>query len=380
MSETGISIQKIAYTLIILVILVYLVIIGKAILAPICFAGLFALLLTPLCNYFESKIGYRVLSILITFIVAILPITVLMVIFALQFIEIVKDIASLREDLVQRFILQINAVGEQLGLQVPDGKDWLVENLSGMINTPISFVLDSLGTSTYILTGGVLTVIFTYLILLYRSSVKQFFKIQFSPQTRHNAAETLNQIQELTQSYLSGIIVVMSILAVCNSLGLLLIGIEYAVFWGCLAAFLALVPYIGTFLGGSLPLLFALTTTTTIWQPLAVIVLFSLIQFIEGNIITPKIVGKSVSINPLLAIIALFIGGMIWGVSGLVLAIPVFGVINAILATIDPLKPLSLIFSNRISEGETEFVEKYDHDQYRLSQLFRNDPSESNHD
>ena len=113
----------------------------------------------------------------------------------------------------------------------------------------------------------------------------------------------------------------MLILGVLNSFGLWLIGIDYPVFWGFLGAFLAIIPYIGTAIGGLLPFLYALATTSTLWQPMAVIGWFVLVQQIEGNLITPKVLGSSVKVNPFAAIFALFFGGYLWGIPGLILAI-----------------------------------------------------------
>ena len=123
----------------------------------------------------------------------------------------------------------------------------------------------------------------------------------------------------------------MAILAVLNSIGLLIIGIKYAVFWGVLAALLSIIPYIGTTLGGTLPFLYAVATAGNWWQPLTVVALYAFIQQIEGNIITPKVVGNSVSINPMVALLAIILGGFIWGIAGIILAIPITGVVKILL-------------------------------------------------
>ncbi|MEM1124742.1 MAG: AI-2E family transporter, partial [Bacteroidota bacterium] len=153
--------------------------------------------------------------------------------------------------------------------------------------------------------------------------------------------------------------------------GLLLIGIKYAFFWGFLAAFLAIVPYIGTFIGGFLPFAYAMATSDSYVQPALVVLLFGTVQVLEGNIITPKVVGSSVKINPLAAILALVTGGFIWGIGGLILAIPIIAILRVVMAEIDFLKPLSALLSSDIYENEEIFEEKFDKEQFRIWHFFR---------
>jgi len=166
------------------------------------------------------------------------------------------------------------------------------------------------------------------------------------------------------------LLLVILILGVLNSLGLWLIGIRYAAFWGFLAACLAIIPYIGTTLGGFLPFIYALATTGTLWQPAAVVLLYSSVQTLEGNFITPNVVGNSVSINPLAAIIFLFIGGMIWGISGLILALPFVAVLKVVMEHITPLRPVSELLSSDLYSDSDKFLEEYDEEQYRISNYF----------
>src|SRR5690606_11263493 len=110
----------------------------------------------------------------------------------------------------------------------------------------------------------------------------------------------------------------------------LVLGIPYAVFFGVLAALLAVIPYVGVLLGSVPPVLIALLMTDSLFYPAAVIVLFVVVQTLEGNFITPKIVGDQVSINPLAAIVALVTGGFVWGAIGMILSIPIVGVIKVV--------------------------------------------------
>src|SRR5690606_15578181 len=142
--------------------------------------------------------------------------------------------------------------------------------------------------------------------------------------------ETLDKIYYVVQSYLLGLVTVRGIVAVLNTIGLMIMGIEYEWLFGTLASLLMLLRYIGIALGSILPALFALAVKDNAWYAVGVVAWFQVVQFLEGNIITPNIVGSKVSINPLMAIIAILLGGMLFGLSGLILALPLTATIKVI--------------------------------------------------
>ena len=149
----------------------------------------------------------------------------------------------------------------------------------------------------------------------------------------------------------------------------MIIGVEHAIFWGVLAACLVIIPYIGTVLGGMLPFLYSLATSQYDWQPWAVVIYYIIIQQLEGNIVTPKIVGSSVRINPFFALIGIVIMGGLMGIGGIVLAIPILAIIKLVAEEIDVLKPVALLMDKDLIQKRPLFFGKYDRDDYRLSSL-----------
>jgi len=117
---------------------------------------------------------------------------------------------------------------------------------------------------------------------------------------------------------------------------------------------LTIIPYVGIFIGALLPALFALLTKDSIWYTVGVIGIFSFVQFLEGNFITPRITGSKVSINALAAIVALLIGGKILGIAGMILAVPITGVLKVILAHSTRLKPFVILIDDNDHPVKTE--------------------------
>jgi len=371
MKNLTVNLQRIAYLLIILTLSVYIAIIGKPLLSPIAFATLFTFLLLPICKKIEQYIKFRPIAIVLSMLIAILPVLIAITLFSYQLVSVIRNMPSIGSQL-SRGIEKIIEIGKQrLGMDEFNTDEWLQGNLDKLLEAPIDIIGKSLTSSTDMLIGMLLTILITFFAMLYRTSFKNFLITQFSSGGRSNAEKMFGEIQTILQEYLYGLLVVIIILGVLNSVGLWIIGIRYAAFWGFMAAFMAIIPYIGTTLGGTLPFIYALATTGTFWQPAAVVLLYAGIQTLEGNFITPNVIGSSVSINPLTAILALFFGGMIWGVAGLILALPVVAVLKVIFSYIPLLRPVSELLSTGLYRNSEKFLEEYDKEEYRWVNYFK---------
>ena len=371
MKQYSFSVQKLAYLLIVICLLTYIFIVGKNILTPLVFAMIFAFMLKPVCGKFENFIPYRPLAIALTFLVALTPLIILITFFSIQMVEVIQNMDSISAKIQTGFNDLLKTINSLVGISKKESKAIIDENSSEMMQAPLSYLGTTLSVSSNFLINLFLTFIYTFLLLLYRTSLKQFYIIQFGADIKDGAELVLSRIQTVIQKYLYGLLMVIGILGVLNSIGLMLIGIEYAFFWGFLAAFLAIIPYIGTALGGLLPFLYAFATTDNYWQPLSVIVLFTVVQILEGNVVTPKVVGSSIKINPLAAILALLVGGSIWGIAGLILSLPFIAIIRIIFNQIDFLKPVGLLLSDELFDKDEVFEEKFDKERFRIFNFFK---------
>ncbi len=371
MSKAPVNLQRISHAAILLALVIFTLIVAENLLVPLAFGILFAFVLLPVCNFYERYLRNRIISILLSFATVLLPILGVGVFFGFEFVRLVRGIPSIGRQLQNGLNDAIDWLETNLNLDAQDITEWVRNNLSTVLDAPLSFITSSLSSSTTVIAGLVLITLYTFFALLYRTSLRNFFIYQFGPQTRTEADELLRDIQHVMQEYLAGLSLVIFILGLLNSGGLWLIGIDYALFWGFLAALLAIIPYIGTTLGGLFPFLYALATTDTFWQPAAVVLLYATVQQLEGNVITPKVVGSSVKINPFAAILSLIVGGMIWGIAGLILAIPFMAALRVIFSHIDFLMPVGELLGDKLYRNSDVFAKKYDADRYRLITFFR---------
>ncbi|MFT4685974.1 MAG: putative PurR-regulated permease PerM [Neolewinella sp.] len=370
MPSTRFSVQKLAYVLICLCIVLSVLYICSAFFVPLTFGILFAFMLKPLCDKVEHVFGNRVLAILITLLLVGFFIGGVFTFFFIRVSAVVSEADNIVQNLQDATVEVLNQCGAWFGLSARETSRYFDERFLNAVTEPFSILTSGLSASGYVIGNFLLAILYTFFFLLYRSAFRNFLIGQFRDSAQAEGEHTIKEVQHVASDYLSGMVTVMLVLGVLNSLGLWAIGIQYPLVWGFLGALLAVIPYVGTTLGGLLPLLYAIATTATFWQPAAVIILYSTIQFVEGNLITPKIVGNSVKINALAAVISLIFGAAFWGLAGLVLAIPILAMVRIIMDHIKPLKPIALLLSDDLYDHSDTFLTEYHKPEYRITSLF----------
>ena len=326
------------------------------ILIPIAFAMFFALLLFPVCRFFEKKLS-RILSIILAFIGVILILSSIIVFFGSQFYHLfdnVKNFSENIQNLIDRLIsfIDSNIFNKEINL------DEIVDSQPEKLLGSGDIISKTIVSSSGFIASSVLMFVYTFLFLLYRSSFKKFILYHFPPDKKNYAYSMLRNIQKVVQNYFFGLFIIILILGTLNGLGLMVIGIDYPFLFGYFAAFLAIIPYIGTFIGGLLPFLYALINYDNIWLAIFVALWYILVQALEGNILTPKIVGSKVSLNPLIALVAIITGSLIWGVAGMILFIPFMAIVKVVFDNIESMKPYGLLLSSNFGNDELPLLKK----------------------
>jgi predicted PurR-regulated permease PerM len=137
--------------------------------------------------------------------------------------------------------------------------------------------------------------------------------------------------------------IVYLMVGILNSIGLLVLGIPHAILFGFIASVLTFIPYVGIMAGSLLPIAIAWITYDSIWYPLGIIGIFAFVQYLEANVIFPLAVSKRLNVNTLVMLIAIFVGGVLWGMAGMILFVPFVGILKLIADHNPKWKTLSLI-------------------------------------
>jgi predicted PurR-regulated permease PerM len=370
MKKYRINLPHIFYFFAVLAFLVYLSIAGKVILIPIVFSLFFALMLMPIVTFVQNKIRNRILSILIAFIVGGLPLIGILLFFVHQTRNLFNGLRPIGDKLDASALRIMDWFNNQFDLVPENSSKWLSENLMPYMKIPVDFLGESFQSGISFFVNAILIILITYFLLLYRTAFKNFILSQVPPVYRAQTGELLGRIVKLTERYMIGQGLVIIILALLIGSGLWFLGVPYPFFWGFLAGFLEIIPYLGTSIGVILPFTYMLIVAETLWQPWAVVVLYIIIQQIEGNLITPNIMGHSIKVNPLFIIMGLFLGGFMWGIPGMILTLPILAISKEFFRSFDELAPLSYLMEDGLSKKSDIFLDKFDNGKNRLFTLF----------
>jgi len=335
------------YTIILLglILLIYFLQLFQSILVPLCFSCLFALLLLPLSERLEKHMP-RTLATLLCLLFLIVFIAGLIWFLSSQLISFSEELKNISDKLtvflnkVQQFLFQ------KFAIQPTKPNELISKNLTMLRETGTHFIGSTISVTTGALSILTLIPIYIFCMLYFRDHFRRFIFQCISRDTRDTFMTTMDNIQKVVASYISGLMIVIVIVAILNTIGLLIMGVPYAFFFGAFASVLTIIPYIGILIGALLPALFVLIQTGSIVNAIMVIGIFTFVQFLEGNFITPNITGSKVSINPFAAILALIIGGEIWGASGMILSIPIIAILKVIFDAYEPLKPLGYLLGD----------------------------------
>lgn len=346
---------ELATSLLSLVLIITVLYFLQSVLLPLMFSILIAISLYPVVRFLERFNFHRALSSILAVIIAIVVISGLIWFIVHQVIVIGHNGAGLQE----KFITIFNAIQQwitvKFGVEPGEITQRVREFSDDALSNAGTYLSAAFGSIGGILAGVVIVPLFTFFLLYYRDFFREFFFHAFRSSPNHVVHETLNRIYVVVQGYLLGLVTVMGIVAILNTVGLMLMGIQYAWFFGTLASLLMLLPYIGIAIGSILPALFALATKDSAWYALGVVAWFQVVQFLEGNLITPNIVGGKVSINPLMAIIAILLGGMLFGLAGLILALPLTAVLKVVFDAIPSMRAFGFL----IGEPEKYHLKKH---------------------
>jgi predicted PurR-regulated permease PerM len=325
------------------VLIVYILYVLRETIVPLTFSVLFSVLLYPICAFLERWRFPRLLAITIAQIIFFAVLVGLIYLASIQIISFGEELPRLEKkanfwiDQGQDFLR--DNFGMSRRKQITEGRKYLTEALKNSA----SVLTGAVATTTGTLASATLVPLFVFFFLLYRDFFRQFFYKLFDSRHKRRVDQAIRRIYEVVQGYLVGLVSVILIVGVLNSAGLLLLGVPHAVFFGFFASCLLLIPYIGLLIGSILPALMALVALDSPMYSLGVLAVFGVIQVLEGNFITPYIVGSKVSVNPLASMIVLIFGGQLWGVSGLILALPVTAIVKVVFDSVDALKPFGYL-------------------------------------
>jgi predicted PurR-regulated permease PerM len=329
-----------------LIALLALLYIARGIIIPIVFAVIIAIVLHPVVNFFVWLKMNRIIAIIITLFITFMIIATLGVLLFSQVNRFTESWPILLDKFTELLNQSITWFSGYSNTNPHKIHDWVTEMQRELINTSsagIGKTILGIGSAIVVM---FLIPVYVFMLLFYHPLLIDFIHKLFDTNNQSRVSEVITQTKTVIQRYLIGLIIETIIVAVLETITLVIFGIEYALLLGIVGALLNLIPYIGGIVSVALPMMVALVTKSSGWYAAYVLAIYYLIQLIDNNYIVPKIVASKVKINALFSIIAVIIGNALWGISGMFLSIPLLAIIKLIFDHIEPLKPWGFLLGD----------------------------------
>ncbi len=344
MEQRGIKIQSIAIPIITLMIMSVFLYYAKPILLPVFLGVAFAFILNPVVKLVMRLKLPRVAAVLIVVFITLI-----------LFLGIAVLIASQATDLVTQFPHYWAGFQNQLSVwldQFPSLAKYLPGNVSDGTVNPLEevkfkdiasiskYFFAGLGSAFSIIWKTILVLLMTTFVLIEQEEFKIKFANLFGSQHSGASREIINQISSNISGFMAVRFATTAALGAVVTIGLIIMGVPYAYVWGPLAGALNLIPYIGAIMGAIPPMIVASIENQSMWWLLYIGLFFLVLQFLEGNIITPKLVGDRININLTSVLIATVYWGWLWGGVGIILAMPITAAFKVVCDHVEPLRPI----------------------------------------
>lgn len=327
-----------------LILLMYVFAQLADILVPLAFAAFLAVLLNPLCSRLQ-KLGLpKIAAIIISMLALILGVLAVFYFLSTQIISFGESLPMLKQKLGDLTIHLKEWIAATFN--VPLAKQDQI--IADAMNNSQAMVGRTLGSVLSTLAIVFLLPVYIFLLLFYKPLILNFLYEVFAEENSKQVGEVLSETKSAIQSYIVGLLIEMVIVAAMNSTALLLLGVKYALLIGVIGAILNLLPYIGGIVAIALPVLMATVTKDGYSTQLGIIAAYIVIQFIDNNILVPRIVSSKVQINALVSIVIVLLGNALWGLSGMFLSIPFIAVLKIIFDHIESLKPWGKLLGDTV--------------------------------
>ena len=328
-------------------------------LIPVAMAAVFAMLFIRLCNWFESKGISRGISSLFCILLFVSAIALIVFLLSWQLSGLAENLDAMKQRLINLFTNLQHWIHEQVGVTMRQQKE-LVKQQSDSAGGSTGNMVASFASSVMgIMVNTILVLVYMFLFLFNRSHIKKFILKLVPGDEKNTAVNIVHQSGKVAQQYLSGLGAMIAMLWVMYGIGFSLAGVESAIFFAVLCGILEIIPFIGNLTGTSITVLAVIAQGGDSKMIIAVLITYAIVQFLQTYILEPLVVGEQVNINPLFTILVIVLGETVWGIAGMILAIPMLGIIKIICDHVPELQPYGFLIGTEKQRGrKTGVIDK----------------------
>jgi predicted PurR-regulated permease PerM len=324
--------------------------VGRTLFVPLSFSLLISFVLYPICRWLEGKGMPRWAAIAICLVVLLLIFGGLGWLLVNQLMRLVEEWPNLQQKLAVA-IRDVSLLLEQnFGLKVARQTNWLESMGNNVASNLLNMLKDVLYTSVVSVVLLVLIPLYMALILYNREQLASALYSLFSRSEHQKIRTILHETITTYYNFIKGMAIVYAIVGTLNTIGLLILGVPHALFFGVVASILTFIPYVGITIGAILPMTVAWITYDSLWYPAGVVMVFAVVQYLEANLIFPWAVSYRLQVNMLFTLLAIVAGGILWGASGMILFIPYLAILKLIADKHENMRTISLLLG--INDGK----------------------------
>ena len=346
--------DRLFYLTVTVVLLLLILYLGQTLFIPLFYGLFIAIVLYPVCRWLEQKGFSRSLAITIGLLAVFCLFGLLLWLLVLQVQALRHDWPALQEKLIPLLSGVQEWLRQQVGISFSEQHNWLLqlgEQAPGMAGSLLAGTMETTAMALFML---FIIPVFAALFLYNRSDFVLFLEKLAGKVYHDRLHQLLHETIHTYFQYVKGIVIIYFIVGLLNTAGLLALGIKHALLFGFLTAIMTIIPYVGIFISALLPITVAWITKDSIWYPLGVIGVFGFVQYLEANIIFPKIVGAQLNVSTWATLVAFIAGGIVWGVNGMILFIPFVAILKMVSDAIPEWEALNILLRRNAAKPLTQ--------------------------
>ena len=308
----------------------WIIVVGNIVIMPLLMAFFFSIMLLPVFRFFRKINVPEVIAIFLPILLFTIFAALIIWLFYNQVSVFVSDFPKIQKTTIKHLDNLSIWIDRSFGYSPDEQLKFINVQSNKLFGSAGSLLSSAAGSlSGAVIFWGIMP-IYIYLIILYRGIFVKFILMWFEPSKHQNVEETIRQTEKMVKSYLIGLLIQITYIIILLGGALMIFGIQNALLIGIMFAFLNLIPYLGALIGNILGILITLASSDSPIDILIVLGAITVVQFLDNNILMPGIVGSQIKINPLVSIAGIFMGGIMAGISGMFLAMPVLSVLKIV--------------------------------------------------
>ncbi len=328
----------------------WIIVLAKGLLAPLLMAFFISIMLLPVFRFFKKRGVPDVLGIVISLLALAVVFGLIIWFFSVQIGSLISDFPKIQKN-VMNHLSALSAWLEGITpFSTAEQLNFIKEQSNKLLNYASTLLGGVAGSVTSMLIFLGLLPIYIFLIMFYKNLLLRFVFLWFPERKHEKVEETLREVQVIIKSYLFGLLIQVTYMTILLGGILLIIGIKHALLIGLIFAFLNLIPYVGALLGNIIGVLLTLASSSELWPILTVLGVIAGVQFLDNNILMPRIVGSKVRINALATIVGVVVGGEIAGIAGMFLSLPIIAVLKVVFDRTEDFKQWGVLFGDEKPE------------------------------